>query len=288
MHTHVWSDEYFFPLFIANGVTGFRDMFMDVESLREWKKNISNENKLVPDFFYSGPIVDGPKPIWPGSIAVANAEEGRKAVDSLKYQLKTDFVKVYSLLSRESYFAIANECKKQHFDFAGHVPMAVTALEAARAGQKSEEHLTGIIEIVSDSSDFYFKLIRDYTVPFLSKNGMTDSMTKDRIIRRKMLLRTFNENKLDAVAKKIAAYGTWICPTLTVSYGIAYMNDSSLINDHRMKYIVPFLKNMWDPKQDFRFKNQPADYFDVARKEFEKINYYKAISQSGCKIIGWY
>jgi adenine deaminase len=32
MHVHVWSDAYFFPLFIANGVTGFRDMFGFVKS----------------------------------------------------------------------------------------------------------------------------------------------------------------------------------------------------------------------------------------------------------------
>ena len=67
---------------------------------------------------------------------------------------------MYSLLSRESYFAIAEECKKMQIDFAGHVPNVVTALEAAKAGQKSQEHLYGILEVASDSADLYFKIVQ--------------------------------------------------------------------------------------------------------------------------------
>ena len=270
MHTHVWTADYFFPLFIANGITGFRDMFGEVDSFRSWKKELVTGAKLIPDFFYSGPIVDGAKPVWPGSIAVANAEQGRKAVDSIKYQLKTDFVKVYSLLSREAYFAIADECKKQQIDFAGHVPMVVTALEAARAGQKSQEHLYGMVELVSDSADVYFNLIRNYTYPFLLKHESTDSVLRERIIRRTMLVRSFNPKKLERIAKEISVTGTWICPTLNTNYNIANLDDSSLAKDARMKYVDSFLKSFWNPKHDFRFKAEPPGYYELGRKEFEK------------------
>jgi hypothetical protein len=46
-----------------------------------------------------------------------------------------------------------------------------------------------------------------------------------------MLLRTFNDQKLNVIAKEIAASKTWICPTLVVNYnfGIAMILRSPLI-----------------------------------------------------------
>jgi len=55
-----------------------------------------------------------------------------------------DFIKVYSLLTRDSYFAFADEAKQRDIPFAGHVPESVSALEASDAGQRSIEHLSGV------------------------------------------------------------------------------------------------------------------------------------------------
>ncbi len=270
MHTHVWKAEFFFPLFLANGVTGFRDMFGNVQQLQSWRKAIADGNKSYPDFYFSGPIVDGPKPIWPGSIEVTNPDQGKRAVDSIKNILKTDFVKVYALLPRKSYLAIAEECKKLKFDFAGHVPNMVTALEAANAGQKSQEHLTGILEIASDSSDLYYKVVRAQGGDTIEKLLDKDTFLLNRLERRKMLVRTFNIEKLKSVAKELAAKNTWICPTIVVNYSIANLDDSLMAADSRMKYISSFMRSFWDPKQDFRFKSATKEYFKVGRMEFEK------------------
>ncbi|MBV8515499.1 MAG: hypothetical protein JO260_09385 [Acidobacteria bacterium] len=56
-----------------------------------------------------------------------------------------DFIKVQSILSQTAYFAIAAAAKQQHITFVGHVPDRVTAAEASDAGQKSIEHLTGVL-----------------------------------------------------------------------------------------------------------------------------------------------
>ena len=97
-------------------------------------------------------IIDGPKPFWSGSIAVSSQAEARQAVVKAK-QDGADFVKVYTLLPREVYFAIADEAKKQAIPFEGHVPMAVSAEEASTAGQTSIEHLTGILQACSTRND---------------------------------------------------------------------------------------------------------------------------------------
>jgi imidazolonepropionase-like amidohydrolase len=57
-----------------------------------------------------------------------------------------DFVKVYSTLPADLYFAIAEEAKQLKIPFAGHVPIVVDAGDAAQAGQKSMEHLNELLE----------------------------------------------------------------------------------------------------------------------------------------------
>lgn len=277
MHTHVWAPDYFFSLFIANGVTGIRGMFEQAVFASQWRQKGNKAGELTPRGYYAGPILDGSKPIWPGSLGIADAARGRTVVDSLKNQLKVDFIKVYSLLEKDAYYAIADEAKKQQIVFAGHVPNKITLLEAARAGQKSLEHLYGFIELASDSSDHYYKL---------TQGLIKDSTLATRTARREFLRRTFSEKKLAAIIKELKGYDTWICPTMTVNRGIAYMNDSSFAKDPRMVYVAPMIKNMWDPKNDFRFKSAGPEYFNGEQAEYElKKKIIRALNQGGIKLL---
>jgi hypothetical protein len=88
--------------------------------------------------------VDGPKPVWPGSVGVETEQQARKAVDAL-HKDGVDFIKVYSRLPREAYFAVAAEAKKDRLAYVGHVPIYVSAREASVAGQRSIEHLSEIL-----------------------------------------------------------------------------------------------------------------------------------------------
>lgn len=277
MHAHIWNDATTFPLLVANGVTGVRGMFEDMNNVKRWRESIASGKIAGPRLMVAGPIVDGPKPVWPGSVAVKNETDGRRAVDSLKNQLKVDFIKVYSLLSPDSYLAIADESRKQNIPFAGHVPNEVTALEAARAGQKSQEHLYGLIEIASDSSDHWFKLV---------KGTIKDSSLNTRARRKEFLFRTYNETRLKQVLLEMKETGTYICPTLTVNRGIAYVNDTSLLHDPRMVYMGNFIRNFWDYRKDFRFKSwTPAD-FQYSRREFElKLKITRLIHEAGIPIL---
>ncbi len=277
MHTHVWNDASTFPLLIANGITGIRGMFESMYSVNKWREDISKGRITGPLLFVAGPIVDGPKPIWPGSVAVSNEAEGRQAVDSLKYKLKVDFIKTYSLLSYNSYMAIADECKKQNIVFAGHVPNEVSVVEAANAGQKSQEHLYGMMEIASDSSDYWFAY---------QKGTVKDSLWKERSTRKAFLFRTYNESKLKAALKKIKKTNTYICPTLTVNRGVANINDTALLNDRRMEYMGAFMKNNWDYRKDFRFKNRTDTDFAQAKREYGlKLKITKLVYDAGIPIL---
>src|SRR5882724_11095980 len=158
MHVHSPWDSgrptTFFPLFLANGVTGVREMggpMPAVDQVR-WREQVANGAVLGPRLVVSGPFIDGPHPIWPGSIKVATAEDGKQAVDSLK-STGVDFVKVYSTVPRPAYFGIVGAAKKDRIPFVGHVPLEIGVDEASNAGQRSIEHLMGILLYSSSKSE---------------------------------------------------------------------------------------------------------------------------------------
>lgn len=277
MHTHIWNNTTAFPLLIANGITGIRGMFENMYAVKKWREEMSNGKITGPRLFVAGPVLDGPKPVWPGSVAIHNEDEARHAVDSLKNKLHVDFIKPYSLLSYQSYMAIADECRKQHIAFAGHVPNEVSVAEAAQAGQKSQEHLYGMMEIASDSSDYWFAFQR---------GKIKDSTWKQRSVRKDFLFRTYNEHKLKSVLRQIRQTNTFICPTLTVNRGIAYIDDTTLLNDPRMQYMGAFTKNLWDYRKDFRFKTWSPVDFEQSKKEYElKLAITKMVYDAGIPIL---
>lgn len=164
MHVHTsWDRHFTMPLMIANGVTGVREMFgSDMGAIRRARGDIDAGRLLGPRIIAAGPIIDGPGAVWPGSIVVHTAEEAREAVARVQRE-GADFVKVYSSLDREAYFAILAEARRRGLPVAGHVPRAVTLAEASDSGQRSVEHLLGMDELVrfeSTQADSVFELLR--------------------------------------------------------------------------------------------------------------------------------
>jgi imidazolonepropionase-like amidohydrolase len=118
MHVHLSFGDWFpgardvsLPLFIANGVTGVRDMGSDIEPVFEWRKAIDAGSLLGPRIVTPGPMLDGPKPRFPSSLAITTPDDGRRAVRSLE-QRGVDFIKLQSLITRDAVFAIADEAQE--------------------------------------------------------------------------------------------------------------------------------------------------------------------------------
>ena len=141
MHVHsafvspAWDEKVIYPLYIANGVTGVRDMGGDPEVLESRRKRIQSGELLGPRLVLAGPFLAGGKSDRQ-TIAVNTPEEARQAVDAVKKQ-GLDFVKILSNVPRDSYFAIVDESSKQDISFVGHVPYSVSVREASTARQKS-------------------------------------------------------------------------------------------------------------------------------------------------------
>jgi imidazolonepropionase-like amidohydrolase len=235
MHVHaIWpfSIEQFFQLFIANGVTTVRDMFGDLRLTQRFKQEVQAGTRLGPRFITPGPIVDGPKPVWAGSIAVTTTEDGREAVRNVK-RLGGDFVKVYSLLPRDAYFAIADEASKQNIAFAGHVPRFVTAAEASDAGQRTIEHLSGIHLATSREEETLRAELQQAT-----------PTNPPRLIEPRAAA-SHDAARADALFARFARNGTWQVPTLTVLRSGALRGDPDFVNDPRLKYMTAQMRTQW-------------------------------------------
>jgi tetratricopeptide (TPR) repeat protein len=284
MHVH-WYEKNYLPLFIANGVTGTRQMY-GVPVFQQWRKQIEAGGLLGPHILIPSPIVDGPKPVWPGSIAVANESEGRQAVVQVK-QTGADFVKVYSRLPRAAYFAIADESKKQGIAFEGHVPDSVTLEEASDAGQKTVEHLTGVLAACSTHEEELLKSAQEATAAINSGQSSTPRFSGPEFRERETLaLETYSPQKADAVFGKLRKNHTWQCPTLTVLRSMAYSADPSYSNDPRLKYIPRDIVSSWDPKADQFLKNKTEEDWAISRKLFSKdLELVGAMERAGVDIL---
>ena len=261
MHVHMVFGDWFphgkevtLPLFIANGITGVRDMGGELEVLQQLRKEIAAGTLIGPRMVISGPMLDGPQPRFPSSVAIATPEDGRRAVDDLKRR-GADFIKLQSLIPREAVFAIAEEARKQGISFVGHVPDSVRASEASNAGQKSFEHLIGIFEGSSPLEDEFLK----------------GTKTQGQF------LSTYDPRRAAALFALLAKNHTWQCPTLVWERGGNLIDQTDFAHDTRAKYAPAYWKDVtWR-----RFTQQIVHEFNsddlgtrqrFVEKELEVVN----------------
>src|SRR3954471_1790641 len=153
MHVHAYftndtaqfhsTSEVMLPLFIVNGITGVRDLGSNLEETLAARDSVAAHQMIGPRMLVSGPMLDGPTTRYAAAIKVANGEEARAAVRMLK-QRGVDMIKTQSLIPKDAYFALADEAVRIGIPFEGHVPNAISGMEAIAANQRSFEHLLGV------------------------------------------------------------------------------------------------------------------------------------------------
>jgi hypothetical protein len=142
MHAHIQGNEKaWLPLYIANGVTGIRDMGADLDFILDIREATASRRTVGPRIVAAGPILDDAPGDWPLRLRVKNPDEGRAAVQLLKRR-GVDLIKVHNFTPRDVFFAIADEARRQQLPVAGHVPLKVTIQEGIDAGMVTIEHMS--------------------------------------------------------------------------------------------------------------------------------------------------
>ena len=289
MHVHTLYEgrpEMFFPMFIANGVTGVRDMgsTFTLEEIKRIRREIDEGKILGPRFgAVNGKVLDGVGTQVEPGVGVASAAEGRELVKTLKQQ-GADFIKVYNLLPRDVYTAIVDEAKRQQMPFVGHVPFSMSAAEVSDMGQKSIEHET----------DLFISCSRDEAIYREELRAQAKATAASNEARRRVEIKavdTYDGQKAARLFARFVRNGTWQCPTLALRNSTTVADITELFDDSRMKYIPFSVRGNWD--NIFNQRIVPMGNLEQRRKRFLKgIEVAGAMQRAGVKILagtdtGW-
>jgi imidazolonepropionase-like amidohydrolase len=251
MHVHTAFGDWVPPdenitlrLFVANGITGVRDMGSDLPVVKKWRAAIAAGKLVGPRMVIAGPMLDGPTPRFPSSAPVANAADGARVVSELQAQ-GVDFIKIQSLIPRDGYFAAARRAKELGITFVGHVPDAIRASEASNAGQRSIEHFTGIFEGCSTIEDQLIKGPKS-----LGRN-----------------VSTYDPERAKALIALMARNQTWQVPTLVWERGQWLIDAIDKSHDPLIQYAPAAWKNRtWPMFTDSILKDMDTDPLPVRQK----------------------
>jgi hypothetical protein len=247
MHVHGTRFDSTLPLYIANGVTGVREMFGPPDA-NKFRAELAAKHLIAPHIYLASPIVDGKPPIWPDSITVETADEARKVVDEQK-QRGADFIKVYSVLSRDAYFAIIDEARRQNIPVEGHVPNSVSIWEVTAAKQRSIEHLFGM-EVGCSSRE------KDLRPKFLA----AQRNRKEWEALRLEAWQSYSDERCQSLFAELKNNGTWPVPTLVVRRSFGLLNDPQFTSDNRVRYFSGEFRDWMTGKLDPRMKESASDF----------------------------
>ena len=171
-----------------------------------------------------------------------------------------DFLKVYNSIPREAYFAIAAEARAIGIVFAGHVPEAVSPLEASDAGQRSEEHLINILLACSTRED---ELRAARVAMMLDRSISGEQRLRELAFPDSAALdETYSEEKAALLFRTFVKNGTWHTPTLALLEGFAHMRDEDFVHDPRRKYLLKAWADSWNPSNTFFLKDLSPEAYD--------------------------
>ncbi len=218
VHTVMPGGRQVLPLYIANGVTGVRDMAGDWPTLVAWRRAIANGTLVGPRMMISGPYLEGGDVPIP-HLTVKTPADAQPAVDSL-IRLGVDFIKVHSQLTRESYFAIARAARARGVTFVGHVPRTVGAADASDSGQRRIEHLL--------------------TIP--NECAPQDSVALEPRFTVQSALGRCTSANLAPLFAKLVRNNTWVVPTLAAQLEVSLWPTRALPGDSFARYLPDSLK----------------------------------------------
>jgi imidazolonepropionase-like amidohydrolase len=245
VHTAVPAGRELLALYVANGVTGVRDMAGDWETISGWRKEIARGRLVGPRIVASGPYLEG------GDVPIVHVlartpGEARVGVDSL-VALGVDFVKVHSQLRPEVFFAIARRARERGIPFVGHVPRSVGAAAASDSGQRSIEHMLAIPAPCTVAESLALQ------PRFAVQGALGRCSTQD----------------LGPLYARFVRNRTWVTPTFTAAYEIASWPKRSLPGDSLAHYLpqslLKFVAGIF-PMPD----SIPTDADSVGRAMLEK------------------
>lgn len=240
--------------------------------------------------------IEGPKQSDPWFVSVANEADARQAVIKAT-EYGADFVEVggAEALSRQAYFALADEAKRQRIPLGGHVPIAVSAEEASAAGQKSIDPLTDIFEVdigtlaaCSRREAEILEVWQTALSAFYASGGDNKPLWSIPGFRSRLelALQTQDEQKAKSFFALLKANHTWFCPTLIAERNSALFDDPVAGNDPHLKYLSPEERNWSNDERDRLAKTMSLEDRVVWRRFYQRyLDIVGAMRRAGVELL---
>ena len=255
MHAHLGATgRSSLALYIANGVTGVRDMGSIRGHVRPWKDSVEKGTLLGPRMLLAGPIIE--RTSWletvrswakqsgdagliedlAGRIPVNTPQTARKAVDSV-IALGADFVKIRNDPNPIALFALLRRAREKNIPVAGHWPGGISPAEASDSGYRSLEH--GALSVANGQLG-----------PTLERMSAQE---------RHDLFARFARNRTAFTPTIVSLKGFRLTPDSIIA---KILNDTAGTIDPRIRYVDRGLVSGW--KADFDLKAQETPPLDWA------------------------
>ena len=227
MHVHLGAYDdgrRLLPRLVGYGITGVRDMASPVDDILRLRRDTTDGTLLGPQIVAAGPILQQPLPFRvPLLVRTVTEADARSVVAELRAK-GVDFIKVGDTLTRDAYLAIADESKRLGLPFGGHLPVSVSAAEAAQAGQRSIEHFgsagfRGVLLASSSDQARVTDLARDALAKALT-GGPPPEETLYRAEFMTAVVDTYDDRTATALFDSFVKSGTWHVPTLAALRGV--------------------------------------------------------------------
>ncbi|HEX4934075.1 MAG TPA: amidohydrolase family protein, partial [Gemmatimonadaceae bacterium] len=234
--------DFAFPLLVANGVTGVRDMSGDLRLLRSWRAAVAAGERIGPRLVVTGNKIGGSAPVVPGApFPIATDDDLRGAVRALKRE-GADFVK-YLELPAERLPVLMATARAEGLRVSGHVPPWVPLSTMSEAGVASTEHLLGVVLAVSSQEEALLAEAREEQTwwgRLLIRAGVWNPELRlaDRQARA---LASASEAKKAQLFDQLKRNATWQVPTLDAIRHINGLLDPATVREGRAAYHLPFM-----------------------------------------------
>lgn len=235
MHVHLFNNasrrppnEWAFPLFVANGVTGVREMRTEpaqMATVERWRTKASRGELVAPRVLAAGVAVSGET----ANAARQQARESKTA--------GADFLKIFSEVREPQWRAIFDEARALKMPVCGHIPAEVSLLDAARAEQRSNEHLTQVYEACSANEKQWLD----------ARKKLKDTeLVKLRDTQEREVLESFDQAVCDRTAAQLARTDQVQVPTLVLAHFESRGSPANFRDDPRWRYVRADEQARWE------------------------------------------
>ncbi len=224
---HVHLQPWALALSLRWGVTTVRDLH-DGLPLADTLRATAARSP-APRLFQAVAMLDGLPATYPDAIGIA-ALPGADSAIALVAAHGAGWIKVYTRVTPPLLTSVVTAAQARRLPVAAHLGLT-DALTAARIGVASIEHLTGVPEAAGDSTALYAAHSQGFFIGWTAFERSWTGLDTTRLVD---------------VARRLAASGVTLVPTLDLHETFARLDDSSVFRSNDLGGVPDSARANWN------------------------------------------